>query len=98
MNATRHDTRTAAVLRRTRNRLRDDRGQGMTEYIILVALIAISAIGVVTVFGQNIRHVFGAATATLAGETAVQSKAKSGQNKADTRKTLRNFGTDLQGN
>lgn len=69
----------------------------MTEYIIIVALIAIAAIGVVTVFGQDIRHLFGASTAALAGETAVQSKAKSGVNKASTRKTLKNFATDNQG-
>ena len=31
-----------------RNRLnRDQRGQGMTEYVIIVALVAIAAIGVV---------------------------------------------------
>lgn len=34
------------------------RGQGMTEYIIIVALIAIAAIGVVTLFGDNIRSLF----------------------------------------
>jgi Flp pilus assembly pilin Flp len=33
-------------------------GQGMTEYIIIVALIAIAAIGVVTLFGDQIRNLF----------------------------------------
>ncbi|SEB08611.1 Flp family type IVb pilin [Paraburkholderia sartisoli] len=32
------------------------RGQGMTEYIIIVALIAVSAIGVYSLFGQTIRN------------------------------------------
>ena len=31
------------------------RGQGMTEYIIIVALIAIAAIGVYTAFGKTLR-------------------------------------------
>ena len=30
---------------------RNARGQGMTEYIIIVALIAVAAIGVTTLFG-----------------------------------------------
>lgn len=32
------------------------RGQGMTEYIIVVALIAIAAIGVYSFFGQAVRE------------------------------------------
>jgi pilus assembly protein Flp/PilA len=44
------------------------RGQGMTEYIIIVALVAIGAIFVVTVFGDNIRAVFGASANALVGE------------------------------
>lgn len=46
-------------------------GQGMTEYIIIVALIAIGTIGVITVFGNNIRALFGASAQALAGETNV---------------------------
>ena len=42
--------------------------QGMTEYIIIVALIAIAAIGVVTLFGNNLRRIFGTANDALAGE------------------------------
>jgi len=72
---------------------RRDSGQGMTEYIIIVALIAIAAIGVVTVFGQDIRALFGASTQALAGETNVQSQAKSGQTQAAARKTLKDFAT-----
>lgn len=85
-------------LRQTIRRLnRKDDGQGMTEYIIIVALIAIAAIGVVTVFGQDIRHLFGASTAALSGDTNVQSRAKTGQKKADTKKTLKDFGKDNSG-
>ena len=42
------------------------RGQGMTEYIIIVALIAVAAIGVYALFGKTIRN----QVAGLAGEVA----------------------------
>ncbi len=45
------------------------RGQGMTEYIIIVALIAVAAIGAFTYFGQTIRS----QTAGIANEVAGQS-------------------------
>ena len=45
------------------------RGQGMTEYIIIVALVAIGAIFVVTVFGDNVRALFGASANALQGES-----------------------------
>ena len=41
-------------------------GQGMTEYIIIVALIAVAAIGVYALFGKTIRS----QVAGLAGEVA----------------------------
>ena len=52
------------------------KGQGMTEYIIIVALIAIAAIGVVTLFGDNLRKIFGTANDALAGEQNAETKAK----------------------
>ena len=42
-------------------------GQGMTEYIIIVALIAIAAIAVYTLFGDIIREQTGGMAAELAG-------------------------------
>ncbi|MHB8420744.1 MAG: hypothetical protein ACYDCL_23550 [Myxococcales bacterium] len=71
------------------------RGQGMTEYIIIVALIAIAAVGIVTVFGQNIRSLFGNATDVLAGGTTA---ANSGASSKVKRKDLSNFGMDGVGN
>ena len=81
-----------------RRYLRKPRGQGLTEYILVVALVAIAAIGVVTVFGENVRHLFGAATVATAGDTDVRSKAKSGQSQADRKKDLATFGTGNAGN
>ena len=73
------------------------RGQGMTEYIIIVALIAIAAIGVVTIFGDNIRDLFAGATNALAGETAVKVDSEKARSSHTKTKTLRSFGEDLKG-
>jgi pilus assembly protein Flp/PilA len=67
------------------------RGQGMTEYIIIVALIAIAAIGVITLFGNNIRRLFGASADALAGETNVANEGKKSSDAVKTKK-LQNFG------
>ncbi len=47
---------------------RRNRGQGLTEYIIIVALIAIAAVAVVMLFGKQVRHTFLTATHSLAGQ------------------------------
>ncbi len=49
-----------------RNRKRQS-GQGMTEYIIMVALIAVAAIGIYGLFGQTLRTQVGDLTSGLAG-------------------------------
>jgi Flp pilus assembly pilin Flp len=43
-------------------------GQGMTEYIIIVALIAIAAIGVYSAFGGVVKGQVGAMAAELGGK------------------------------
>lgn len=45
------------------------RGQGMTEYIIVVALIAVSAIGVYQLFGQTIRSQTSAIALEVSGQS-----------------------------
>ena len=54
--------------------MKDESGQGMTEYIIIVALIAIAAIGVITFYGENIRDLFGSSSSALSGNTGVVRK------------------------
>jgi pilus assembly protein Flp/PilA len=71
--------------------LRKRRGQGMTEYIIIVALIAIAAIGVITLCGNNIRRLFGASADALAGETNVANEGKMAGDNIKTKK-LKSFG------
>jgi hypothetical protein len=47
-------------------------GQGMTEYIIITALIAIAAIGAVMYFGQTARSQIGGMAQELSGHDANQ--------------------------
>jgi len=69
--------------------MKSQSGQGMTEYLIIVALIAIAAVGVVTVFGNDIRQLFSASTGALNGQTSTASTQKA----SVKTKTLKNFGT-----
>jgi Flp pilus assembly pilin Flp len=68
---------------------RSESGQGLSEYLIIVALVAIAAIGVVTVFGRDIRELFAGTTDSLAGNQA-SNTAKKATVKAN--KNLKNFG------
>ena len=68
---------------------RRERGQGMTEYIIIVALIAIGTIVVVTIFGDNIRALFGNSASALAGQSGtIQGTTV---DDSSTKKDLKNF-------
>ncbi|MEY4763045.1 MAG: hypothetical protein RLZZ200_2901 [Pseudomonadota bacterium] len=51
-------------------------GQGMTEYIIIVALIAVAAIGVYTAFGKTVRGQMAVTAQTLAGKNASQARTE----------------------
>jgi len=48
----------------------NQKGQGMTEYICIVALIAIAAIGAYSKFGQTVRHQVAGLSAELSGTSA----------------------------
>ena len=76
-----------------KSKARRTRGQGMTEYIIIVALIAIAAIGVITLFGDNIRGLFGISADALAGETNVDTASRTKKSNTELeRKKIQNFG------
>jgi len=52
---------------RTKQALRGQRGQGMTEYILLVALIAIACIAAVKYFGSKTKEGFQTAGDAVGG-------------------------------
>jgi len=51
------------------------KGQGMTEYIIIVALIAIAAIGVYTAFGKTVRGQMAVTAQALAGNVSGEARS-----------------------
>src|SRR4051794_229150 len=67
-----------AMMNRMNAVIRSEDGQGMTEYIIIVALIGIAAIAVITFFGQNLRALFAAAGDAIGGEEANANVSASG--------------------
>ena len=76
---------------------RSQRGQGMTEYIVIVALIAVAAIGIYTLFGQTLRNQTAGLAMELSGQdaanaiTSAQGNATTAQTNANVRKGLDNF-------
>jgi len=75
---------------------RRPRGQGMTEYIIIVALIAIAAIGVYSAFGDVVRGQTSVAAVALSGESdgsgrGLVGDARGRANDEAQRKTLEDF-------
>jgi Flp pilus assembly pilin Flp len=52
--------------------LRKRRGQGMTEYLIITALIAVGAIGVVGILGKNVQANFGTIANALRGGDSIK--------------------------
>lgn len=76
---------------------RKQRGQGMTEYIIIVALIAIAAIAVYQLFGNTVRNQTAAIAQELAGndgtaaKTSAQDAGTQAESVAATKRDLDNF-------
>ncbi len=62
------------VIGKIRRFMRGRRGQGMTEYIIIVALIAIAAITIFGLFGDQIKTVITDIANALGGGTAVTTE------------------------
>jgi Flp pilus assembly pilin Flp len=72
-------------------------GQGMTEYVIIVALIAIAAIAVYQFFGNTVRDQTAAIAQELAGgsgaaaQANAQAAATSAEADANTKRNLSNY-------
>lgn len=68
------------------------KGQGLTEYIIVVALVAIAGIGIVNIFGNQLRNQFHTIVKAMAGSQtgAVESLAEKAGREAN-QKTLSTY-------
>lgn len=81
---------------------RQQLGQGMTEYIIVVALIAVAAIGVFRLFGDTLREQMGGLAMEMSGKsgttqiTKAQASAADAVLKANANKDLSNYSSGNQ--
>jgi len=73
------------------NSLKKRRGQGLAEYIIIVALIAIAGIGVTSLFGDNIRALFATSANALAGNENAEAKTCEAACSIYKHRNLKNF-------
>ncbi len=79
---------------------RRQRGQGMSEYLIIVALIAVAAIGVVGFFGDTVSNQLAAMSREIAGQqgdtqTAAANRAsQAAAQTANSHKTLATYASD----
>lgn len=84
------------------SKFRNQRGQGMTEYIIIVALIAVAAIGAFRYFGQTARSQVAAAAQEVAGtdgsamNKAAGDAAKKSADQASKDKGMADFASNKQ--
>ncbi|WP_449427430.1 pilus assembly protein [Rhodanobacter umsongensis] len=81
---------------------RRQRGQGMTEYIIIVALVAIAAIAVYSFFGKTVRGQMDNITSQLSGSDGsvglaqAQAAATKADTEAQTQYALNNYNTNAK--
>jgi hypothetical protein len=72
-------------------------GQGMTEYVIIVALVAVAAIGIYTLFGQTLRNQTAGLALEVSGQDAgnaigaAQNNAVTADTRANQRRGLDNY-------
>jgi len=80
--------------------VRKQRGQGMMEYIIIVAMIAVAAIGVYSMFGKSIRNQTAGMANEIAGKNAstqltnAASAASTAASRGDTTKGMGEYNKD----
>jgi len=69
-------------------------GQGMTEYIIIVALIAVAAIGVYRMFGDTVQQQVAGLAKEISGQSGADAQAAAAAS-ADAAETQSNISKDL---
>lgn len=98
MNSLIIHSKCSAVKKASLKNLANQRGQGMSEYIIIVALIAVVSIGVFAAFGKTLRHQVAGIAAEMSGGdgtaqiTAAKTAAADAATKAETKRTMGDYG------
>ena len=85
------------------NRRGKQRGQGMTEYIVVTALIGVAAISVFMLFGNTARNQVAGMSRELSGQnggteiTAAQNSANAAATQANTSRSLATYNNQVGG-
>lgn len=66
-------------------------GQTIVEYALIVSLVAIASIGILTLFGKQLRSLYIAMTKQIAGDEDAQQEDFSGEGDAELDKGLDSF-------
>jgi len=61
--------------------LRISRGQGLTEYAVVLSLVAVAAIGVMAFFGSNIKGKVAQLSGAVAGDQGIITKGQDAMKK-----------------
>jgi hypothetical protein len=81
----------------SRSQLARQRGQGMSEYIIITALVAVAGIGLFAAFGDVLQNQMAGMSREMAGQSATQdisdaqTSATTAQNRAAQADSLSNY-------
>lgn len=71
--------------------LKNNKGQGLIEYLMLVSLIAVATIGVVKVVGNNLAKKYENINRALGAEHSTELKAENASDGSLKQKDLSNF-------
>lgn len=69
--------------------MKNRKGQGLTEYIVITALVAVAAIGIVNIFGNQLRNQFHTIVSAMSGSSV--SKVDSLADKAEKEANQKNL-------
>jgi Ca-activated chloride channel homolog len=73
----------------TKKKLRED---WLKELALIVTLCGVACLGVVSIFGDNIRRMFGMSADALGGDDGISARASTGSGPGLVNKTMKSFG------
>ncbi len=80
-------------MKRKQSKAKCHKAQGLTEYIIILALVAIAAIGIVNIFGNQVRNQFHTIISALSGHGFKVKDLSKSSKKEQNKKTLSDYAT-----
>lgn len=78
--------------------VKNQSGQGLVEYLILVAILAVGTMGMVRIVGKNIQAGYGNIANVLNGNTQPELKRDAVTEEQVNKKNMSNFMNGLNGN